>query len=103
MYGSEHQNGNYKEQIDQKENQKKSELKSEMKNINFPLNFEQIQKRENIDITNKFVERVCKINNHEPILDDKFKKIWKEFYKNSKDKFKGGNYKIIFREDWQYI
>jgi len=53
-----------------------------MMNINFPLSFEQIQKRENIDITNIFVERVCKINNHEPNLDDKFTKIWKELYKS---------------------
>lgn len=74
-----------------------------MKKINFPLTFDQIQKRENQDISDIFVKRVCKIHNKDAILDDNFYKMWKEFYKNKKSEFKGKSHKIIFREDWKFI
>lgn len=78
VYGRD-SHSNHSKQIDQL----KTELKTEMMNINFPLKFEQIQKRENIEITNIFVKRVCRINNNdEALLDDNFVKMWKEFHKN---------------------
>ena len=72
-----------------------------MKKINFPLTFDQIQKRDNPEITDIFVKRVCKIHNKEPILDENLYKMWKDFQKNKKSEFKGNSHKTIFREDWK--
>jgi len=72
-----------------------------MKKINFPFTLDQIIMREHPEITDIFVKRVCLIHNKEANLDESFVKMWREFHKNNKEKFKTNSHKTIFREDWQ--